>query len=135
MTLLAGDEAMAIAIKRVYEKAAAGDGYRVLIDRLWPRGLKKEDVPFDLWAKELSPSTDLRHWFGHDPERWDGFRHRYASELDAVAEHWQPLAERSARHAVTLLYSAHDEAHNNAVALKAYMENWLHSHGPRQTGG
>ena len=122
---------MGIAIKRVYEPAAESDGYRVLIDRLWPRGLKKEAVQFNLWAKELAPSTGLRQWFGHDPTLWDGFRHRYAAELDAAAEHWQPLAERSVRHAVTLLYGAHDEEHNNAVALKAYMENWLQTHGPR----
>ena len=125
---------MAIAIKRAYEAPAKEDGYRVLVERLWPRGMKKEEVPLDQWAKELAPSTALRKWFGHDPVRWDGFRHRYASELDGLAEYWQPLAERSARHTVTLLYSAHDEAHNNAVALKAYMENWLRSHGPRQTG-
>lgn len=125
---------MAIAIKRVYVAPADTDGYRVLIDRLWARGLKKEAVPFDIWAKELSPSDDLRHWFNHDPTRWDGFRHRYATELDAVAEHWQPLAERSVRHKVTLLYSARDEAHNNAVALKAYMEDWLRTHGPRKMG-
>jgi uncharacterized protein YeaO (DUF488 family) len=120
-----------IVIKRVYEPAADSDGYRVLIDRLWPRGLKKEAVPFNIWAKELAPSNDLRHWFGHDPELWDGFRHRYAAELDAATEDWQPLAERSVRHTVTLLYGAHDEEHNNAVALKAYMENWLQTHGPR----
>ena len=80
---------MSITIKRVYEPATKADGYRVLIDRLWPRGLKKEAVPLDLWAKELAPSTALRQWFGHDPALWDGFRHRYASELDALAEHWQ----------------------------------------------
>ena len=122
---------MSIAVKRVYEPAAKADGYRVLIDRLWPRGLKKEAVPLDQWAKELAPSTALRQWFGHDPVRWDGFRHRYASELDTAAEHWRPLAERAARRPVTLLYGAHDEEHNNAVALKAYLENWLHTHGPR----
>ena len=122
---------MSIAVKRVYEAAAPTDGYRVLIDRLWPRGLKKEAVPLDIWAKELAPSTELRKWFGHDPALWDGFRHRYEAELDAVAEHWQPLAERSVRHTVTLLFGARDEEHNNAVALKTYMEHWLHSHGPR----
>ncbi|WEN15472.1 DUF488 domain-containing protein [Rhodanobacter sp. AS-Z3] len=122
---------MSIAIKRVYEPAAPADGYRVLIDRLWPRGLKKEAVPLDLWAKELAPSTALRQWFGHDPALWDGFRHRYASELDQLAEYWQPLAQRAARHPLTLLYGARDEEHNNAVAMKAYLENWLHSHGPR----
>jgi uncharacterized protein YeaO (DUF488 family) len=122
---------MSIAVKRVYEPAAKADGYRVLIDRLWPRGLKKEAVSLDLWAKELAPSTALRQWFGHDPALWDGFRHRYASELDALAEYWQPLAERAARHTVTLLFGARDEEHNNAVALKAYLDNWLHTHGPR----
>ncbi len=121
---------MSIVVKRVYEPAAASDGYRVLIDRLWPRGLKKEGAPLNLWAKELAPSTALRQWFGHAPARWDGFRHRYASELDGVPEHWRPLAERAVRHTVTLLYAARDEEHNNAVALKAYLENWLRTHGP-----
>ena len=122
---------MNIAVKRIYEPAAKADGYRVLVDRLWPRGLKKEEVALDLWTKELAPSTALRQWFGHEPERWDGFRHRYATELDELSEYWRPLAERSARHRVTLLYGAHDEEHNNAVALKMYLDNWLRTHGPR----
>lgn len=122
---------MAIAVKRAYDVAAPSDGYRVLVDRLWPRGLKKDALPLDEWLKELAPSTALRQWFGHDPERWEGFRHRYASELDALAEHWRPLAEHAARHTVTLLYGAHDETHNNAVALKSYLDNWLRGHGPR----
>lgn len=122
---------MGIAIKRVYEPATKVDGYRVLVDRLWPRGVKKEALSLDLWAKELAPSHALRTWFGHDPARWDGFRHRYASELDALAEHWRPLAERSARHAVTLLYAARDEEHNQALALQCYLQNWLRNHGPR----
>jgi len=122
---------MGIVVKRVYEPAVNGDGYRVLIDRLWPRGLKKESVEMNLWAKELAPSSALRQWFGHAPERWDGFRHRYAGELDGLAEHWRPLAERSMRQPLTLLYSARDEEHNNAVALKAYLDNWLRMHGPR----
>jgi len=122
---------MSIAVKRVYEPPAKSDGYRVLIDRLWPRGLKKEDVPLDQWAKELAPSSALRQWFGHDPARWESFRQRYAGELDKLTEHWHPLAERAAKHAVTLLYGARDEEHNNAVVLKAYLENWLRSHGPR----
>jgi len=116
---------MSIAIKRVYEPAAKADGYRVLIDRLWPRGLKKEALPLELWAKELAPSTGLRQWFGHQNSRWDGFQERYAEELDGLAEHWRPLAERSLKHAVTLLYGARDEAHNNAVVMKAVMEQWL----------
>jgi uncharacterized protein YeaO (DUF488 family) len=122
---------VSIAIKRIYEPAASTDGYRVLVDRLWPRGLKKDDVPLDSWVKELAPSAALRRWFGHEPERWEGFRHRYAGELDAIVEHWRPLAERAARHRVTLLYGARDEEHNNALALKMYLDNWLRTHGPR----
>lgn len=121
---------MSITVKRVYEPPEKADGYRVLIDRLWPRGLKKEAVPLDLWAKELAPSTALRQWFNHDPALWEGFRQRYAGELDKLAEHWQPLAERAAKHHVTLLFGARDEEHNNAVVMKSYLERWLHSHGP-----
>ncbi|EIL88034.1 hypothetical protein UU9_14545 [Rhodanobacter fulvus Jip2] len=122
---------MGIAIKRVYEAPAEGDGYRVLIDRLWPRGLKKEAVPMDVWAKELAPSTELRKWFGHDPALWDEFRQRYAAELAESADVWQALARRSAKEPVTLLYGARDEEHNDAVALKALMEQWLRRHQPR----
>ena len=122
---------MGIAIKRVYEAPAEGDGYRVLIDRLWPRGLKKESVPMDVWAKELAPSTELRKWFGHDPALWDEFRQRYAAELAESADVWQALARRSAKEPVTLLYGARDEEHNDAVALKALMEQWLRRHQPR----
>ena len=122
---------MGIAIKRVYEAPAEGDGYRVLIDRLWPRGLKKEAVPMDVWAKELAPSTELRKWFGHDPALWDEFRQRYAAELAESADVWQSLARRSAKEPVTLLYGARDEEHNDAVALKALMEQWLRRHQPR----
>jgi uncharacterized protein YeaO (DUF488 family) len=122
---------MGIAIKRVYEAPAEGDGYRVLIDRLWPRGLKKEAVAMDVWAKELAPSTELRKWFGHDPALWDEFRQRYAAELAASADVWQALARRSAKEPVTLLYGARDEEHNDAVALKALMEQWLRRHQPR----
>jgi Uncharacterized conserved protein len=121
---------MNLFVKRVYEPAAPADGYRVLVDRLWPRGLKKEDAALDLWVKELAPSRELRQWFGHEPARWDGFRHRYASELDAAAEHWRPLLAKAMRHPTTLLYAAHDEEHNNAVALKAYLEAYLQTHGP-----
>lgn len=121
---------MSITIKRVYEPAAKDDGYRVLIDRLWPRGLTKEAVPLDLWAKELAPSTALRQWFNHDPSLWEGFRQRYAGELDKLATHWQPIAERAAKHHVTLLFGARDEEHNNAVVMKSYLDNWLRSHGP-----
>jgi uncharacterized protein YeaO (DUF488 family) len=121
---------MSIVIKRIYEPAAKADGYRVLVDRLWPRGLKKEDAALDIWAKELAPSTALRQWFGHDPTRWEGFRHCYAAELDAMGERWRPLAERAARHRVTLLYAARDEELSHALVLKSYLETWLKAHGP-----
>jgi uncharacterized protein YeaO (DUF488 family) len=119
---------MSIMVKRVYSAAADTDGYRVLLDRLWPRGLKKTDVAYDVWAKDLAPSNELRKWFGHDPALWDGFQRRYAAELDQQVEHWQPLAERSRKETVVLLFGARDEEHNNAVALKAYMEHWLQKH-------
>ncbi|WP_266157554.1 DUF488 domain-containing protein [Dyella silvatica] len=121
---------MSIVIKRIYEPAAKADGYRVLVDRLWPRGLKKEDAALDIWAKDLAPSTALRRWFGHDPSLWEGFRHCYAAELDAIADRWRPLAERAARHRVTLLYAARDEEHSHALVLKAYLEAWLKAPGP-----
>src|SRR3546814_11204706 len=93
---------MSIVTKRVYEPADKADGYRVLIDRLWPRGLKKEAVPLDLWAKELATSTALRPWFGNDPALWDGFRHRYAHEPAARAEHRHPMTDKAARPTATL---------------------------------
>lgn len=120
---------MSIAVKRVYEPATRSDGYRVLVDRLWPRGLKKEEAALDVWAKELAPSTALRKWFGHDPVRWESFRHRYASELDALKSLWQPLVMRAERHRVTLLYGAKDDEHNQAVALKMYLDNWMKANG------
>jgi uncharacterized protein YeaO (DUF488 family) len=122
---------MAIAVKRAYETAAPSDGYCVLLDRLWHRGLTKAALPLDEWFKEPAPSTALRPWFGHDAARWEGFRHRYASELDALADHGRPLAERAARHSVTLLCAARDEEHHQAVVPKSYIDNWLRGHGPR----
>lgn len=122
---------MGIAIKRIYEDAHAGDGMRVLVDRMWPRGVRKDAAALDAWLRELAPSSALRRWFAHDPARWEGFRHRYAAELDRLAEHWQPLAARAQRHRVTLLYAARDEEHNNALALKIYLDGWNRAHGPR----
>ena len=119
---------MSIAIKRVYEPAAKADGYRVLVDRLWPRGLKKEDAAIDVWAKELAPSAALRKWFGHEVAHWEGFRHRYAAELDAHPEYWRALAVQAERHRVTLLYGARDEEHNQALVLKMYLDNWIKHH-------
>lgn len=122
---------MGLQVKRVYEPPAPADGWRVLVDRLWPRGLRKEDAALDGWLRELSPSPALRRWFDHDPARWEGFRHRYAAELDRLQEHWRPLAQRAAHHPVTLLYAARDEQHNHALALQIYLEHWLRAHGPR----
>ena len=106
--------------KRVYEPPSPADGTRVLVDRLWPRGLKKTEAAIDLWLKEVAPSVELRRWFGHDPARWDEFRHRYAAELDGNLPALQPLL--AARGRVTLLFAAHDPEHNNAVALAAWLE-------------
>lgn len=106
--------------KRVYERPARDDGYRVLVDRLWPRGLKKEEAKVDLWLMDIAPSGELRKWFGHDPARWLEFKRRYFMELDKKAE----LAEKIPRgeKTVTLLFGARDEEHNNAVALREYLQ-------------
>jgi uncharacterized protein YeaO (DUF488 family) len=112
---------MAIEIKRVYEPAAASDGYRVLIDRIWPRGLAKDAARVDLWLKEVAPSTALRQWFDHDPERWSEFSKRYFRELAAHAEQLAPLVARAERERVTIVYAAREERFNNAVALREYL--------------
>jgi uncharacterized protein YeaO (DUF488 family) len=111
-----------IGIKRAYEEPARADGARVLVDGMWPRGVKKEDLKVEEWMRDLAPSAGLRKWFGHDPERWDEFRHRYFAELDERPESWRKLAEMARKGKVTLVYSARDEQHNNAVALKEYLE-------------
>ncbi len=106
-------------IKRAYEPASDGDGYRVLVDRLWPRGVSKEKAHLDAWVKEIAPSTELRRWFGHDPERWDEFQRRYRAELaEPERRHLiDELAERATHGPVTLIYGARDTAHNEAVVL------------------
>ena len=111
-----------IKLKRIYEAPEPGDGTRVLVERLWPRGIRKEDAHLDAWLKAVAPSTELRRWFGHDPARWDAFRARYADELDAAPAAWQPILQAARTGAVTLLFSARDLEHNNAVALKAYLD-------------
>ena len=116
---MAGNE---VAIKRVYEPPADGDGQRVLVDRLWPRGLSKDKADVALWLKEIAPSTELRKWFGHDPEKWPEFQKRFRAELDDNAEAVKELRGLIAKGKVTLLYSAHDEEHNNAVVLAEYLE-------------
>lgn len=109
---------MQIKIKRVYEKPEIGDGRRILVDRVWPRGVKKEQAKIDLWLKEIAPSTELRKWFGHDPEKWDEFRKRYRGELRKNREAVQKLKRELEQGPVTLVYSARDEAHNQAVVIR-----------------
>lgn len=110
-----------IQIKRTYEPAARGDGRRILVERLWPRGLKKEALAIDAWAKEVAPSTQLRKWFAHRMEHWEEFQRMYRSELDANPAAWEPILAASRRGPVTLLYSAHDTLHNGALVLRDYL--------------
>lgn len=107
-----------VQLKRAYAKAAPRDGVRVLIDRLWPRGVTKQAAAIDHWFKELAPSTGLRQWFGHDPARWQNFRRRYSSEIRANPEMLKALRSLARKGPITLVYAAHDEAHNDAVVLR-----------------
>ena len=111
-----------LKVKRVYDPATRDDGTRFLVERLWPRGLSKAKLPLDAWLKDVGPTTTLRKWFSHDPEKWPEFRARYFRELDSRPESWQPILSAARRRRVTLVYSSHDEEHNNAVALKEYLE-------------
>ena len=110
-----------IRVKRVYDPPAENDGRRVLVDRLWPRGVSREDAALDRWMKEIAPSDALRRWFDHDPERWEEFRARYARELDAKGDEVAFLREAAEAGTLTLVYSARDTEHNQAVALAAYL--------------
>ena len=113
-----------VKLKRAYEPPARGDGHRVLVERLWPRGVRKEALALDEWDRELAPSTELRKWFGHDPARWSEFQRRYRAELarKPQAEQLRALAERAAAGPLTLIFSAHDVEHNNAVVLRDEIE-------------
>ena len=115
---------MSIHLKRAYDAPAANDGYRVLVDRLWPRGISKEDLEIDLWLKEIAPSDDLRKWFGHDPEKWDEFKQRYFRELDDQPDVVKQLVDKVDQGRVTLVFAAKDEEFNNAVALKEFLQQW-----------
>jgi uncharacterized protein YeaO (DUF488 family) len=108
-------------IKRAYDAPAAEDGQRILVDRLWPRGLSKEKAHLDHWAKEVAPSDALRHWFGHDPDKWDEFRSRYHAELRANDAAVAALRAQIGGKPATLLYAAHDTEHNNAVVLRDFL--------------
>src|SRR5262245_7940230 len=112
---------MHIQIRRAYDPPRRADGYRVLVDRVWPRGVSGDDLHLDAWSKEVAPSTRLRKWFGHDPERWREFQARYFAELEGNPDGVRELAERARRGRVTLVYGARDPEHNNAVALRVYL--------------
>jgi uncharacterized protein YeaO (DUF488 family) len=107
-----------VRLKRVYEPRSADDGTRVLVDRLWPRGVSKAEAAIDEWLKEIAPSTELRQWFGHDPERWEVFRQRFLKELAQHPDEVARLREFARKGRLTLVYAAHDEIHNNAVVLR-----------------
>lgn len=111
-----------IRIKRIYEPADRGDGTRILVDRLWPRGMSKDKAKVDLWLKDIAPGDALRRWFSHEPGKWDEFKRRYFSELESKREPVGEIIDRAKSGTVTLLYGAKDEAHNNAVALREYVE-------------
>ncbi|HEY1299205.1 MAG TPA: DUF488 domain-containing protein [Stellaceae bacterium] len=110
-----------IGLKRAYEAPDAEDGMRILVDRLWPRGVKKADAAIDRWMKELAPSSELRRWFGHQPERWSEFRRRYRAELERHPDLVAELRGLARRQRVTLVFGAKDEAHNDAVVLKEFL--------------
>ena len=114
-----------IRIKRVYDPPDRSDGVRILVDRLWPRGLKKDAARVDAWRKDVAPTDALRRWFDHDPRKWDEFRARYRAELDAAGKRGELaiLGRRASRGTVTLLYAARDETHNNALVLKEIVED------------
>lgn len=114
-----------IRVKRVYEPAETGDGKRFLVERLWPRGMKKEALHMAGWIKDVAPSDLLRRWFGHDPGKWEEFQRRYRAELEEDRAAWQPLLSEARQGDVTLLYSAHDQEHNNAIALKSFLEDQM----------
>ena len=110
-----------LQIKRTYDPPARGDGRRILVERLWPRDMKKEALAADAWMKEVAPSTELRKWFDHRVERWEEFLRRYRAELTANPSAWEPILDASRGGTVTLLYSAHDVLHNSAVVLRDYL--------------
>lgn len=114
---------MILLLKRAYEPRSPNDGFRILVDRLWPRGISRSSAHIDLWLKDVAPSTGLRKWFGHDPSKWGAFRERYFAELRNNPEPAGKIAEYARRNPVTLVYGAKDVKHNHAMALKEYLEN------------
>lgn len=114
-----------IKIKRAYEDPAKTDGRRFLVDRVWPRGVKKADLALEAWQKDVAPSANLRKWFQHDAAKWGEFQKRYDAELDGNSAAWEPLLDAARKGTITLVYGARDEEHNQAVALKAYLDRKL----------
>lgn len=112
-----------IHLKRAYDSAARADGTRILVERLWPRGVKKASLKIESWNKDVAPSTGLRQWFSHDPAKWKEFRRRYFEELESNPTAWQSILDAAHHGTVTLIYSSHDTEHNNAVALKQFLES------------
>ena len=110
-----------IQVKRIYAASHTQDGFRILVDRLWPRGIKKEEANIDLWLKEIAPSDSLRKWFNHEPEKWEEFKQRYFKELDQKQDLVDQLSQYGKKSKVTFLFSAKDETHNNAIALREYL--------------
>lgn len=117
-----GTGAHGVEVARIYDAGRRGGGRRYLVERLWPRGIRKEDLRIDGWLRNVAPSAELRKWFAHDPGKWNEFKRRYFLELDANPEAWRSLLEAAEGGNVTLLFSARDAEHNNAVALKEYLE-------------
>lgn len=122
---------MDIQIRRAYEAPGRDEGYRILVDRVWPRGISKEDLEVDAWQKEIAPSTRLRQWFGHDPARWKEFQERYFAELAQKPDAVRDLVKRAREGRLTLVYGARDQEHNQAVALRRYLEARATGHRPR----
>jgi len=114
-----------IEVKRVYDPPSSADGARFLVDRLWPRGLSKASLKLDAWLKDVAPTNDLRHWYSHDPAKWDEFRRRYFADLDRNPESWAPLLAAARKGRITLLFSSREPKLNNAVALKQYLDSKL----------
>jgi uncharacterized protein YeaO (DUF488 family) len=113
---------MEIRLKRAYEEPQEADGFRILVDRLWPRGVSRDSAAIDLWLKEIAPSNELRKWFAHDPGKWEEFRNRYVQELDHNSASVEELSKRLREGKVTLVYAAKDQEHNNAVVIREYLE-------------
>ena len=114
-----------VLLKRAYDRAALKDGRRFLVERLWPRGIRKTELPIDDWFKDVAPTAELRKWFSHDPAKWREFQRRYRAELQQHPQLWKPLLDAARQGTITLVFSSHDVEHNNAVVLKEFLESQL----------